>query len=267
VKSFLLLAVAALALAGCGASGGGPGAGGPAADDPRQPEGDPPSPGVMADDAPPPAWIETRRGSVWLGYATYCWGSTCADAGPPDCGKPYSPYVEVDPGEEVRFHLGFRPVDARLVHFAPDGALSRSEDSEPLEAARVMAWDVSREGPFWLSASVGGGGDASYAACLRFPAEEVTVVEALDRGSGDVAVRGSLFVEGDDVRLCDGLAESYPPQCPGPHLRLEGFSAEALEGLTRAGAVAWSEEPTIVRGRLSGTTLVVSPSQETTPAE
>jgi len=253
------LVVAALLIAGCGASGSvetdarttsAP----PAVDATAPPDEDPPDPGMRG--APPPAWIATERGAVWLSYATFCWDGGCADAGPPTCGEPWTPDVIVTPGERVSFRVGFDPARAALEFFPPDEKDVAAPDEVRLEPGRTISWVASREGPIWLSTWPRERGDAHYAACLRFGSDPLTVEEALARGSGDAVVRGTLYVRGDDVRLCDGLAESYPPQCPGEHLVLEGAGARTGT-LTREGEVAWGEGPTTVHGSLDGARMVV----------
>lgn len=254
--------LAAAVLAGCGASNPGaadepaPAGTQPAASERLRPPDEPPP---AMDGAPPPAWIATGRGSAWLSYASFCWTDMCADAMAPACGDTHVPDVRVEPGERVTFGLGFEPDEAALVFFRSGRGAAGASDDVPLPPARRIGWTATREGPVWLSARVGQGRDASYAACLSFAPKPLTIGEALERGSGhDVAVRGTLHVQGDEVRLCDGLAESYPPQCPGRYLVLQGADL-AHADLAREGEVAWGEEPTTVRGTLDGATLVVAP--------
>lgn len=67
-------------------------------------------------------------------------------------------------------------------------------------------------------AAAGSGGDGSIGG----PDKAVTVDEALrSPGSEPIRVRGALVTGGDQgTRMCDSLAESYPPQCPaGAELR------------------------------------------------
>ena len=160
----------------------------------------------------------------------------------------------VTPGERVSFHVGFDPARAGITFFPPGRGNVAAPDEVRLEPERTISWVASREGPIWLSAWPPERGDAHYAACLRFASEPLTLEEA--RGSGDAVVRGTLYVQGDEVRLCGTLAESYPPQCPGEHLVLEGAGART-GNLKREGEVAWGEAPTTVHGSLDGATMVV----------
>ena len=54
-------------------------------------------------------------------------------------------------------------------------------------------------------------------------------------------MNGWVYARGGEVRFCDAVAESYPPQCPGVSLLVEGLKLEEVDGLQRASGVAWSE--------------------------
>jgi hypothetical protein len=73
---------------------------------------------------------------------------------------------------------------------------------------------------------------------------------------------GYLVQSGDEARICEALAESYPPQCGGRSYRLVGFDARALSGVEQANGVSWTQQQVTVRGVLAddGETLVVSPN-------
>ena len=57
---------------------------------------------VSSKAGPPAAWIETRAGTTWLGFSSYCWRSgnsgVCADAVAPRCGLKGIPNVTVSEG-------------------------------------------------------------------------------------------------------------------------------------------------------------------------
>lgn len=75
---------------------------------------------------------------------------------------------------------------------------------------------------------------------------------------GPLLVNGSLLAEGDEIRLCDALAESFPPQCAGPQLRVEGLNLDEVDGLVREGEVAWTDRPIQLLGAVEDDRLVVS---------
>jgi hypothetical protein len=76
----------------------------------------------------------------------------------------------------------------------------------------------------------------------------LSVAEALTHGPTDdlVTVTGALFVDVDGtVRLCDAIAESFPPQCGGDRIVVEGLDLAAVAGLQTEGDVSWAEGVTL----------------------
>ena len=70
----------------------------------------------------------------------------------------------------------------------------------------------------------------------------ISIDEAIALESPEpVLVNGWVYARGDEIRFCDAIAESYPPQCPGVSLLVEGLKLEEVDGLQREGDVAWSE--------------------------
>ena len=108
---------------------------------------------------PPPAWIETKGGTYWLGFSSWCWtkGHTgvCADMITPECGMKGVPEVPVNRGEQVQAHLGYTPEEASV------------EGTDAELHGRMVSWHVKQAGPFLLFTS-GRGRDASYAGCAAF---------------------------------------------------------------------------------------------------
>lgn len=58
--------------------------------------------------------------------------------------------------------------------------------------------------------------------------EPLTVAEARDRG-GPVEVEGYLIERNGELRLCETILESFPPQCGEPSLRVDGTSLSPSE--------------------------------------
>jgi hypothetical protein len=108
---------------------------------------------------PPAAWLETRAGSRWLGFSSFCWSKgnkgVCGDSIAPECGQKGVPDVPVERGETVRAHLGYTPEEASVEH--ADAKLH----------GRIVTWQVDSAGPFMLFTR-GKGGDASYVGCAVF---------------------------------------------------------------------------------------------------
>ncbi len=76
----------------------------------------------------------------------------------------------------------------------------------------------------------------------------MSVADALGHQATDdlVTVTGALFANADGtVYLCDAIAESFPPQCGGDRVLVEGLDLDAVDGLQREGDVAWAEGVTL----------------------
>jgi hypothetical protein len=87
----------------------------------------------------------------------------------------------------------------------------------------------------------------------------VSIDEALASGSDEsLLVNGNLLAQGGDVRLCSALAESFPPQCGGASLVVEGLVLEEVDGLVTEGDVSWTDRPIQLLGVVSEGMLTVS---------
>ena len=71
-------------------------------------------------------------------------------------------------------------------------------------------------------------------------------------------VNGNLLAEGGEVRLCSALAESFPPQCGGASLQVEGVKLEEVDGLLTEGDVSWTDRPIQLLGVVEDGVLTVS---------
>jgi hypothetical protein len=127
---------------------------------PASPAGPPDAPPERPDEGPPPAWVETEGGSIWLAYSTYCWDSTCDFSAPSCGGDPPAPRVELRRGETVRFHLEFDPGEA-LLRFFPEGG---EPDEVTLDPSPTLTWRADRAGAFTVLTE-GERRHASYAGC------------------------------------------------------------------------------------------------------
>jgi hypothetical protein len=108
----------------------------------------------------------------------------------------------------------------------------------------------------------GDGGNAPPSA-----GEIISVEEALASApEGPVTVRGFLLAaEGDPVKLCAALAESYPPQCGVASLVVEGLDLSTVEGLTTPtepdyAHTSWTDAEIRLTGELEDGVLVVEGS-------
>jgi hypothetical protein len=107
------------------------------------------------------------------------------------------------------------------------------------------------------SGSDTGGGDAGRGPGLSI---EEAIASELDEL---LLVNGNLLAIGDEVRLCSALAESFPPQCSGPSLRVEGLDLEEVEGLITEGDVSWIDRPIQLLGHVEDETITVSENATT----
>ena len=77
----------------------------------------------------------------------------------------------------------------------------------------------------------------------------LTVAQAIGHAPTDdiVLVTGALFVDPDGtVRLCDAIAESFPPQCGGERIVVEGLDLASVAGLQEENGVRWAEAVTLL---------------------
>ncbi len=88
----------------------------------------------------------------------------------------------------------------------------------------------------------------------------LTVTAALQTDAiGIVAVQGFVVATAEDVRLCEALAESFPPQCGGASIVLEGLEQIDPEELSTEGDVSWTNLTVTILGELIDGTLVTDP--------
>ena len=87
----------------------------------------------------------------------------------------------------------------------------------------------------------------------------ISIGEALTSDITDsLLVNGHLHVQNDQTRLCEVLAESFPPQCAGKFLVVKGLDLTTIDGLMSEGSVTWSEQPVQVLGTVEGEVLTVA---------
>lgn len=82
----------------------------------------------------------------------------------------------------------------------------------------------------------------------------LSIADAAEASPGDVAtVRGFIVVDAGGVRLCEALAESFPPQCGGSFLILMEFDAGTFPQIfseSPGGDVLWTDQAQDVVGFL-----------------
>jgi hypothetical protein len=78
--------------------------------------------------------------------------------------------------------------------------------------------------------------------------------------AGLVRVRGAIHSDSGFVQLCAALAESFPPQCAGPSLRVHGVHLDSIPGLQTSPdeSILWAGS-VVLEGRIVGGELSVGP--------
>ena len=90
--------------------------------------------------------------------------------------------------------------------------------------------------------------------------EELTVSDALEVPNGSaVLVRGFYVDSGDGPRLCEALAESFPPQCGGASVELTDIDQIDPDSIQSNQSTNWSDEPVVIVGQMVDGTLVPTP--------
>jgi hypothetical protein len=86
----------------------------------------------------------------------------------------------------------------------------------------------------------------------------LTVADAVKVSrSGPIAVKGFLFIDGDGARLCELLAESFPPQCGGVFAPIEGFEEILDVPLANSQGTSWTDQYVSFVGEFVGGTFFV----------
>lgn len=89
----------------------------------------------------------------------------------------------------------------------------------------------------------------------------LTIPEALATdATGILAVQGFYLDDGTGPRLCETLAESFPPQCGGASLLLGDLTGIDLGLLQNSGSTTWSDQPVVILGELTDGTLNPTPT-------
>ncbi|NOY56809.1 MAG: hypothetical protein GXP34_12620 [Actinobacteria bacterium] len=84
----------------------------------------------------------------------------------------------------------------------------------------------------------------------------LTVTEA-QSASGNQSVVGLLVADGDVVRLCEVLLESFPPQCGGASIEVRGLDLATVNGLQSERGVSWTDRQIALTGVLESGVLDV----------
>jgi hypothetical protein len=79
-----------------------------------------------------------------------------------------------------------------------------------------------------------------------------------NQASGEVRLRGYVIGrEGGPTRLCEEMLESFPPQCGGASVLVEGLDPESIGELSRQEQVFWTSREIELEGVLDSGVLRV----------
>jgi hypothetical protein len=98
------------------------------------------------------------------------------------------------------------------------------------------------------------------------PDGSVSVADAAaNQIDGPFILSGVYFSDSAGTRLCELIAESFPPQCGGATVNIDNSAGVDLGPLTTEGDVTWSDGPINVEGQFVDGVFVVQ--EPTAPAE
>ena len=87
----------------------------------------------------------------------------------------------------------------------------------------------------------------------------ISISEALATDiTGPLLINGILHVQNSQTRLCETLAESFPPQCAGKSLVVDGLDLTTIDGLTTEGSISWTDQPVQILGTVVSEVLTIS---------
>ncbi|MDX2466230.1 MAG: hypothetical protein QNL12_02860 [Acidimicrobiia bacterium] len=103
--------------------------------------------------------------------------------------------------------------------------------------------------------------DLPDSSVTDLPLVPLNVGQVLD-ASGPAMVSGFLVKTDGAIRLCEALAESFPPQCGGASITLSSLDQIDPDELQNEGSVTWTDFEVLVSGELLDGTLVVTPIEQ-----
>ena len=102
-------------------------------------------------------------------------------------------------------------------------------------------------------------GEAAREAGTLQPRETLSVEQAFkSNATGRVRVRGILFADARDVRLCSAILESHPPQCGRPSLVVRGLDLVGVSNMEQAKGVRWTSREATLVGEVDDGVLTVA---------
>lgn len=86
----------------------------------------------------------------------------------------------------------------------------------------------------------------------------ISVADLIAGGDAtDVTVRTVLFDDGAGLVMCEALAESFPPQCPGDKVPIANPEAVNVD-FSRQGEISWTDTVVVLTGTMSNGIFTVN---------
>jgi hypothetical protein len=90
------------------------------------------------------------------------------------------------------------------------------------------------------------------------PIVALSVADAIDQ-VGQINVTGFVVDVDGEIRLCEALAESFPPQCGGASITVTSTEQVDPDDLQNEGSVSWTDFAVTIFGEMVDGTLVATP--------
>ncbi|MGI9606321.1 MAG: hypothetical protein ACR2P0_09315 [Acidimicrobiales bacterium] len=110
--------------------------------------------------------------------------------------------------------------------------------------------------PFFLVATACGSDSGSDTGDSALAPIEISDMLAGD-APVDVSVIGYVIIDGAGARLCEALAESFPPQCGGASVIIDNPDALTV-ALQQEQSVQWTDERVRLDGNYDGGGLILA---------
>ncbi|NNK91867.1 MAG: protease inhibitor I42 family protein [Acidimicrobiia bacterium] len=85
----------------------------------------------------------------------------------------------------------------------------------------------------------------------------IEISELLAAGSGDASIIGYVVIDSAGARLCEALAESFPPQCGGASVTIANPDALTV-ALEQEQSTQWTDERVRLDGTYDGDTFTIT---------
>lgn len=129
----------------------------------------------------------------------------------------------------------------------------------PANDQGIVASDCEADAPDCNDAIPSGEPGATGTASTGVPVDGgLTVSEALGTSAtGIIAIQGFIFDDGSGTKLCEALAESFPPQCGVASIAITGYEGSSTVPAVSEQGVTWTDQPVTLFGEIIDGTYVV----------